>query len=75
MLIWEAERVEKDMTESEWYTRTSDTIYDLSSVLFHALQGALLDTCVEDAGREGDAELTEFFRRVWGTGTLSPRRG
>ncbi len=46
-------------------TGTPDTIYDLSSVLFHALQGgASYDTYIEDAEREGDEELTEFFRRV-----------
>lgn len=46
-------------------TGTPNTIYDLSSVLFHALQGgASYDTYVEDAEREGDEELTEFFRRV-----------
>jgi rubrerythrin len=44
---------------------TPDTIYDLSSVLFHALEGgASYDTYIEDAEREGDEELTEFFRRV-----------
>jgi hypothetical protein len=46
-------------------TGTPNTIYDLSSVLFHALQGgASYDTYIEDAEREGDEELTEFFRRV-----------
>ncbi len=46
-------------------TGTPNTIYDLSSVLFHALQGgASYDTYVEDAEQEGDEELTEFFRRV-----------
>ena len=46
-------------------TGTSNTIYNLSSVLFHALQGgASYDTYVEDAEQEGDEELTEFFRRV-----------
>jgi hypothetical protein len=46
-------------------TGTSNTVYNLSSVLFHALQGgASYDTYVEDAEREGDEELTEFFRRV-----------
>jgi hypothetical protein len=46
-------------------TGTPDTIYDLSSVLFHALEGgASYDTYIEDAEREGDEELTEFFRRV-----------
>jgi hypothetical protein len=46
-------------------TGTPDTIYDLSSVLFHALEGgASYDTYIEDAEGEGDEELTEFFRRV-----------
>jgi len=46
-------------------TGTPNTIYDLSSVLFHALQGgASYDTYIEDAEREGDQELAEFFRRV-----------
>ena len=46
-------------------TGTPDTIYDLSSVLFHALEGgASYNTYIEDAKREGDEELTEFFRRV-----------
>jgi len=46
-------------------TGTPNTIYDLSSVLFHALQGgASYDTYIEDAEREGDEELAEFFRRV-----------
>jgi hypothetical protein len=46
-------------------TGTPNTIYNLSSVLFHALQGgASYDTYIEDAEREGDEELTEFFRRV-----------
>src|SRR5215217_2992497 len=46
-------------------TGTPNTIYDLSSVLFHALEGgASYDTYIEDAEREGDQELTDFFRRV-----------
>ena len=46
-------------------TGTPNTIYNLSSVLFHALQGgASYGTYIEDAEREGDEELTEFFRRV-----------
>jgi hypothetical protein len=46
-------------------TGTPNTSYDLSSVLFHALEGgASYDTYIEDAEREGDEELTEFFRRV-----------
>jgi hypothetical protein len=53
------------MAEGERATGTPNTIYDLSSVLFHALEGgASYDTYIEDAEREGDEELTEFFRRV-----------
>lgn len=57
-----------DLTGSgsgERATGTPNTIYDLSSVLFHALEGgASYDTYIEDAEREGDEELAEFFRRV-----------
>jgi hypothetical protein len=46
-------------------TGTPNTIYDLSSVLFHALEGgASYDTYIEDAEREGDQELAAFFQRV-----------
>ena len=46
-------------------TGTPNTTYNLSSVLFHALKGgASYDAYIEDAEREGDQELAEFFRRV-----------
>jgi len=46
-------------------TGTPNTIYNLSSVLFHALEGgASYDTYIEDAEREGDEELIDFFSRV-----------
>jgi hypothetical protein len=46
-------------------TGTPNTIYNLSSVLFHALEGgASYDTYIEDAEREGDQELADFFRMV-----------
>jgi hypothetical protein len=46
-------------------TGTPNTIYDLSSVLFHALEGgASYDTYIEDAERAGDQELADFFRMV-----------
>src|SRR5918997_4176898 len=55
----------KGMAEGERATGTPNTIYDLSSVLFHALKGgASYDTYIQDAEREGDEELAEFFRRV-----------
>jgi hypothetical protein len=50
---------------SERATGTPNTIYDLSSVLFHALEGgASYDTYIQDAEREGDQELADFFRLV-----------
>src|SRR3712207_1072523 len=46
-------------------TGTPNTTYDLSSVLFHTLEGGTsYDTYIEDAEREGDGELADFFRRV-----------
>ncbi len=54
-----------DSQRGERATGTSNTIYNLSSVLFHALKGgASYDMYIEDAEREGDEELAEFFRRV-----------
>ena len=53
------------MAEGERATGTPNIIYDLSSVLFHALEGgASYDTYIEDAERAGDQELAQFFRRV-----------
>ena len=53
------------MAEGQRATGTSNPIYNLSSVLFHALEGgASYDTYVEDAEREGDRELVEFFEQV-----------
>ncbi len=56
------------MTEGrtgERATGTPNTIYDLSSVLFHALEGgASYDQYIQDAEEEGDQELADFFRRV-----------
>ena len=46
-------------------TGTPNTIYDLSSVLFHALEGgASYDQYIHDAEGAGDQELADFFRRV-----------
>ena len=53
------------MAEGERATGTPNTIYDLSSVLFHSLEGgASYDTYIRDAELEGDQELADFFRRV-----------
>ena len=46
-------------------TGTANTVYDLSSVLFHALEGgASYDQYIRDAEEAGDQELVDFFRRV-----------
>jgi hypothetical protein len=46
-------------------TGTPNTIYDLSSVLFHALEGgASYDTYIQDAEEAGDEELVAFFIQV-----------
>ena len=46
-------------------TGTDNAIYDLSSVLFHSLEGgASYEQYMRDAEAAGDEELIEFFRRV-----------
>ena len=46
-------------------TGTPNTIYDLSSVLFHSLEsGASYDQYIHDAEEAGDQELADFFSRV-----------
>ncbi len=46
-------------------TGTKDKHYNLTSVLYHALQGGEnYDQYISDAEAEGDDELTQFFRDV-----------
>lgn len=46
-------------------TGTRDTVYDLISIIYHALQGAeTYGTYVADADEMGDAELAKFFQEV-----------
>jgi hypothetical protein len=53
------------VVDGERATGAPNTIYDLASVLFQSLEGgASYDIYIEDAEREEDEELTEFFRRV-----------
>ena len=55
------------MTEGrgEQATGTPNTIYDLSSVLFHALEGgATYDQYIRDAEEAGDEELATFLIQV-----------
>ena len=53
------------MSEGEQQTGISNTIYNLTSVFYHAAQGGTVyATYIEDAERQGDQELAEFFRQV-----------
>jgi len=46
-------------------TNTPDPQYDLVSVLYHALEGAqVCERYAQDAGREGDRELSLFFQQA-----------
>ncbi len=53
------------MTNGERITGISDCRYNLVSVLYHALQGGwTYAKYIEDAEKEGDRELADFFRGV-----------
>ena len=53
------------MARSMGQTGIPDPIYDLISVAYHALQGAeTYEWYVQDAQKEGDQELAEFFRQA-----------
>jgi rubrerythrin len=46
-------------------TGTRDTVYDLVSIIYHALQGAeTYGMYVADAEEVGDTELAKFFQDV-----------
>ncbi|MDF2389502.1 hypothetical protein JMG10_49310 [Nostoc ellipsosporum NOK] len=46
-------------------TGTSDDLYDLISVLYHALEGAATyEIYYQDAQEQGDTELSEFFCEI-----------
>jgi hypothetical protein len=51
--------------EIESKTGTSNAVYDIISVIYHALQGAeTYDRYIADAEQRGDDELAAFFREV-----------
>ena len=53
------------MTTGQQTTGISDTVYDLTSVFYHAAEGSqVYSKYIDDAEREGDQELVEFFREV-----------
>ena len=46
-------------------TGISDTLYDLTSVFYNAAKGGqVYSKYIDDAAREGDEELVEFFKDV-----------
>ncbi len=46
-------------------TGISDTVFNLGSIFYHAAEGGqAYAKYIEDAQREGDTELVEFFREV-----------
>jgi hypothetical protein len=51
--------------EGEQVTGVSDLTYNLGSVFYHAAHGGeVYAKYIEDAEREGDQELADFFREV-----------
>ena len=53
------------MSDAEQQTGVSDTVYNLTSVLYHAAEGGQVYVkYIDDAAREGDDELVEFFKDV-----------
>jgi len=53
------------VTTGQQTTGISDTVFNLTSVFYHATQGGqVYDKYIEDAEKEGDHELVEFFREA-----------
>ncbi len=53
------------LSNGEAQTGVSNAVYDLVSVFYHAAQGGTVYAgYIEDAEREGDGELADFFREV-----------
>ena len=53
------------MTQGQPVTGTSDELYDLVSVLYHALQGGeTSQRYIDDARQAGDDELAIFVEQV-----------
>ena len=52
-------------TGSEQLTGISDAVFDLTSIFYHAAEGGQVYVkYIDDAAREGDDELVEFFKDV-----------
>jgi hypothetical protein len=61
--------------EIEQKTGTPNPVYDIVSVMYHALQGAeTYDRYVADAEARSDGELADFFREVQAQNSAIARR-
>jgi len=57
-------------------TGTQDTLYNLFSIIYHALQGAeTYEKYIADAEQSGDTELAQFFRDVRDQNTKRAQQG
>ncbi|HYP02415.1 MAG TPA: hypothetical protein VER76_19650 [Pyrinomonadaceae bacterium] len=57
-------------------TGTQDTIYNLLSIIYHALQGAeTYEMYINDAEQNGDTELAQYFRDVRDQNVKRAERG
>ncbi|HLL73423.1 MAG TPA: hypothetical protein VK363_18430 [Pyrinomonadaceae bacterium] len=57
-------------------TGTQDTLYNLLSIVYHALQGAeTYEVYINDAEQSGDTELAQFFREVRDQNVKRAERG
>ncbi len=53
------------MSEGNQQTGISNTVYNLTSVFYHAAKGGTAYAkYIEDAEGQGDQELADFFRQV-----------
>jgi len=53
------------VTTGQQTTGISDTVFNLTSVFYHAAEGSqVYSKYIDDAEKEGDQELVEFFREV-----------
>jgi hypothetical protein len=63
-------------TETGQLTGTKDKDYDVIWFVEQCLQNALrLETYIQDAERDGDSELAEFFRRAQGESRKGAEQG
>ena len=52
-------------TSAQQLTGVSDAVFNLGSVFYHAAEGSqVYHKYIEDAERDGDQELVEFFKEI-----------